>query len=51
VLIVCEAGNVGSARTIEGHGAIPEEISLEEISLEEIRETTHGSFRRYWIML
>jgi predicted acetyltransferase len=46
VLIVCEAGNVASARTIEGHGAIPEENSL-----EEIRETSHGSFRRYWIML
>jgi predicted acetyltransferase len=46
VLIVCEAGNVGSARTIEGHGAIPEEISL-----EEVKETSNGSFRRYWIML
>lgn len=46
VLIVCEAGNVTSARTIERHGAI-----LEEMSLEEIRQTSHGSFRRYWIML
>ena len=46
VLIVCEAGNVASARTIERHGAI-----LEELSLEEIRQTSHGSVRRYWIML
>jgi len=46
VLIVCEAGNVASARTIERHGAI-----LEQLSLEEIRQTSHGSFRRYWIML
>jgi predicted acetyltransferase len=41
VLIVCEAGNVASARTIERHGAV----------LEEIRETGHGPFRRYWITL
>jgi predicted acetyltransferase len=46
VLIVCEAGNVASARTIERHGAIGEETSL-----EEIRETGHGPFRRYWITL
>jgi predicted acetyltransferase len=46
VLIVCEAANVASARTIERCGA-----SLEEISLEEIRETSHGPFRRYWITL
>jgi predicted acetyltransferase len=41
VLIVCEAGNVASARTIERHGAV----------LEEIGETGDGPFRRYWITL
>ncbi len=41
VLIVCEAGNVASARTIERHGGV----------LEEIRETSDGPFRRYWITL
>jgi predicted acetyltransferase len=46
VLIVCEAGNVASAKTIERHGAI-----LEEASLEESRKTSHGPFRRYWITL
>jgi predicted acetyltransferase len=41
VLIVCEAGNIASAKTIERRGGV----------LEEIRETSHGPFRRYWITL
>jgi predicted acetyltransferase len=41
VLIVCEAANVASARTIERCGGV----------LEEIRPTSHGPFRRYWITL
>jgi predicted acetyltransferase len=39
VLIVCEAGNVASAKTIESRGGV----------LEEIRATEHGPVRRYWI--
>ena len=39
VLIVCEAGNVASARTIEHHGGI----------LEQTGRT--GAWRRYWITL
>jgi predicted acetyltransferase len=39
VLLVCEADNVASARTIEHHGGV----------LEEIRDTGHGTVRRYWI--
>jgi len=39
VLIVCEAGNVASAKTIERHGGVP----------QEIRDTKHGPMRRYWI--
>jgi predicted acetyltransferase len=39
VLIVCEAGNVASAKTIERHGGV----------LEDIRDTEHGPMRRYWI--
>ncbi len=41
VLIPCLAGNVASARTIESNGGV----------LEGIRETDHGSVRRYWIAL
>ncbi len=41
VLIVCEVTNIASARTIEHHGGV----------LEDIRETTLGSVRRYWITL
>src|ERR1700753_2053715 len=41
VLIVCEAANAASARTIERCGGV----------LEEIRQTSHGPFRRYWITL
>ena len=41
VLLVCEAGNTASARTIERHGGV----------LEKIQDTTHGPMRRYWIKL
>ena len=41
VLIICEAGNVASAKTIERHGGV----------LEGIRDTEHGLARRYWITL
>jgi predicted acetyltransferase len=41
VLLVCEAGNIASARTIERHGGV----------LEKIQDTTHGAMRRYWITL
>lgn len=41
VLIVCAAGNVASAKTIERHGGV----------LEEIRATELGPARRYWITL
>ena len=39
VLIVCEAGNLASAKTIERHGGV----------LEDVRDTGHGTVRRYWI--
>jgi predicted acetyltransferase len=39
VLLVCEAGNVASAKTIERHRGV----------LETIRDTEHGPMRRYWI--
>ena len=41
VLLVCAADNAASARTIEHHGGV----------LEEIRPTAHGDTRRYWIEL
>jgi predicted acetyltransferase len=41
VLIVCEVDNVASAKTIERHGGI----------LEDVRNTEHGKVRRYWIKL
>jgi predicted acetyltransferase len=41
VLIVCAAANVASAKTIERHGGV----------LEEIRATELGTVRRYWITL
>ncbi|MEU4831342.1 GNAT family N-acetyltransferase [Streptosporangium sp. NPDC023615] len=37
--IVCEAGNLASARTIEHNGGV----------LEGVRDTEHGPVRRYWI--
>jgi predicted acetyltransferase len=39
VLIVCEAGNLASAKTIERHRGV----------LEDIQDTGHGPMRRYWI--
>ncbi|MGI8449215.1 MAG: GNAT family N-acetyltransferase [Streptosporangiaceae bacterium] len=39
VLIVYEAGNVASAKTIERRGGV----------LEDIRDTEHGPMWRYWI--
>lgn len=42
VLLVCEAANIASARTIEHHGGILEEILV---------ETGRGAVRRYWITL
>jgi predicted acetyltransferase len=36
VLIVCEAGNIASARTIERHGGV-------------LDDDRHGGMRRYWI--
>lgn len=41
VLAVCEADNAASARTIECHGGV----------LEDVRDTEHGPVRRYWIKL
>jgi predicted acetyltransferase len=39
VLIVCEGGNIASAKTIEHHGGV----------LEDARHTEHGVMRRYWV--
>jgi predicted acetyltransferase len=41
VLIVCQADNVASTRTIERNGGM----------LERIRNGSHGAVRRYWIGL
>ncbi|WP_326552781.1 GNAT family N-acetyltransferase [Micromonospora sp. NBC_01813] len=41
VLITCGDGNVASARVIEGHGGV----------LEDVRDTELGRTRRYWIDL
>jgi predicted acetyltransferase len=41
VLIVCEAGNLASAKTIERRGGV----------LEDVRDTGHGTVRRYWITI
>ena len=41
VLIICEAGNTASARTIERSGGL----------LEGIEDTDFGAVRRYWITL
>ncbi|WP_034087142.1 GNAT family N-acetyltransferase [Streptacidiphilus albus] len=41
VLIVCEAGNTASARTVERCGGV----------LEAVRDVGHGAERRYWIGL
>ncbi len=39
VLIVCEADNTASIKTIERHGGV----------LDIIRKTEHGHVRHYWI--
>jgi predicted acetyltransferase len=39
VLVVCEAGNAASAKTIERCGGV----------LEDTRDTGHGPVRRYWV--
>ncbi|MFI0900951.1 GNAT family N-acetyltransferase [Streptomyces sp. NPDC020983] len=41
VLLTCDDGNAGSARTIEGRGGV----------LEDVRSTGSGVKRRYWIDL
>ncbi|MEH1166818.1 GNAT family N-acetyltransferase [Micromonospora sp. CPCC 205539] len=41
VLITCNVDNVASARTIEHHGGV----------LEDVRDTELGLLRRYWITL
>ncbi|MCX4617713.1 GNAT family N-acetyltransferase [Streptomyces mirabilis] len=41
VLLTCDDGNVGSARTIENNGGV----------LEDVRSTETGGKRRYWITL
>lgn len=41
VLLVCQGDNTASARTIEHHGGV----------LEDIRTTELGTARRYWITL
>jgi predicted acetyltransferase len=39
VLLTCDVDNTGSARTIEKHGGV----------LEDVRDTTIGPKKRYWI--
>ena len=39
VMISCDVGNTGSARTIERLGGV----------LEDVRDTDHGPVERYWI--
>jgi predicted acetyltransferase len=41
VLIICEAGNIASAKTIEHHGGV----------LDDIQDTEHATVRRYWISI
>jgi len=41
VLIMCEVDNVASARTIEHHGGV----------LDEVRDTARGAVRHYWIKI
>jgi predicted acetyltransferase len=40
-LIVCEVDNIASAKTIERHGSV----------LEDVRDTELGAVRRYWIKI
>jgi predicted acetyltransferase len=41
VLIICEAHNIASARTIEHNAGV----------LEDVRDTGLGAVRRYWIKI
>ncbi|WP_446216357.1 GNAT family N-acetyltransferase [Micromonospora sp. IBHARD004] len=41
VLVICEVNNIASAKTIEHHGGV----------LEDIRDTELGTARRYWIKI
>lgn len=41
VLVVCEADNLASKKTIERHGGVS----------EEVKQTDHGAVCRYWIEL
>ncbi|MBQ0897146.1 GNAT family N-acetyltransferase [Micromonospora sp. U56] len=41
VLVTCEVDNIASARTIEHHGGV----------LEDVQDTELGTARRYWIKL
>ena len=41
VLVTCEVDNEASARTIERHGGV----------LDDVRDTELGVVRRYWITL
>jgi predicted acetyltransferase len=41
VLITCEVDNIASMKTIERHGGI----------LDDVRDTEHGTVRRYWIKI
>jgi predicted acetyltransferase len=41
VLIICEVNNIASAKTIERHGGV----------LENVRDTELGTMRRYWIKI
>lgn len=41
MLVVCEADNLASAKTIERHGGV----------LEDLRDSEHGATRRYWIKI
>lgn len=41
VLIVCEASNLASAKTIERHGGV----------LEDVRDTGNSTVRRYWVTI
>ncbi|MBM0235878.1 GNAT family N-acetyltransferase [Micromonospora sp. ATA32] len=41
VLITCQVNNIASAKTIEHHGGV----------LEDVRDTELGAARRYWIRI
>ncbi|MEY9966070.1 putative acetyltransferase [Streptacidiphilus sp. MAP12-16] len=45
VLIICEVDSIASAKTIERHGGVLEDV------LEGVQDTGLGTVRRYWIKL